>query len=188
MANREPLNKEQRQYISALTKHMHFRPRQHECFRTAQMLAIADAQSGNARITYAEGFARLISRDTFRHGWNLIDGQLFDLTLEKAHIDAEYFGLEVPTSEVERLVRKSRSYGSVLEEICRERKSSVHIVSDTRFIPDRHAHMVKEPRPSANDGYFGSLIRRFDEFLEAVEYWKEHEEPVLRAALASGGS
>ena len=103
-----------------------------------------------------------------QHAWNTIDGKLFDLTFDllekRGHscADARYFGIAIPTDEVKRIVCKLATYGSVLEEICRERKSSVHIVSFHRFIP------LANEVSCATARTHGTLISDFEEFLQAV--------------------
>ncbi len=165
---REQLNKEQRKYIRAALRDLRARPDIHACYRTAQLLAMIDSQHG--RVKYQEGFALSIA--PVQHAWNTIDGKLFDLTFDllekRGHscADVQYFGIAVPTDEVKRVVCKLASYGSVLEEICRERKSSVHIVSFHRFSP------VANEVSCATAWAHGTLISDFDEFLQAVAEWK----------------
>jgi hypothetical protein len=172
---REALTKEQQKHVREALRWAHIRPLPHACYRTAQGILFADLHLG--RIRYQEGMLAKPGINPVQHAWNTIDGRLFDLTqdmLEKRQgerKEARYFGFEVPTDEVKRIVGKRLVHMSVLEEICRERNSSVHIFSEYRFVPVWQEAMVKTGRrdTAGDDGRYGSLITTFEEFLEAVE-------------------
>src|SRR5579862_2556725 len=190
----EELTVEQRKYVREALRWCGIRALPRACYRTAQRLALAASDCG--RIKYHEGMMMIGPRVVpVQHAWNTIDGKLFDLTREvmerRAEIrrEARYFGVEVPTAEVKRIVLKTDVHYSVLEEICRERDSSVHIFCESRFVPIYQEHMEKMgwQDTAVDDGGCGELISTFEEFLEAVEDYARRRHAIDKIRFSPKG-
>jgi len=106
----------ERRLIELISRSIQFRRGQ--CFGNAQRAALLAAQLGAASAThtilYCEGYAHLPMPAPFSHGWCLLNGRVWDPTLEHLQVPARYLGIPIPLSFVHAVASKRGRFGPIL--------------------------------------------------------------------------
>lgn len=83
-----------------------FEPHQKQCYANSQRLVCYNDWEN---VKYYEGYAtnEKLGDMAFEHGWNMINGEVVDLTWEDG---VDYFGVEIPTEMIrERWVKTGKA-------------------------------------------------------------------------------
>lgn len=92
--------------------------RRGQCFGNAQRAALLAAELGAASaghiVVYCEGYAYLPMPAPFSHGWCLLNGRVWDPTLEHLRIPARYLGTPIPLSFVRAVALERGRFGPIL--------------------------------------------------------------------------
>jgi hypothetical protein len=92
--------------------------RRGQCFGNAQRAALLAAELGAASaghtVAYCEGYAYLPMPAPFSHGWCLLNGRVWDPTLEHLRIPARYLGIPIPLSFVHAVASERGRFGPIL--------------------------------------------------------------------------
>ncbi len=94
------------------------RIRRSQCYANAQRLLLAAAQLAvpmGHELAYGEGYARLSHFATpFAHAWCLVNGRVWDPTLEGLGVAVEYLGFMLPATFVHLTLRRRGRLGPML--------------------------------------------------------------------------
>lgn len=95
----------------------YFKPKPKSCFYNAQSIVIDFDE-----FEYWEGFAIDLSgvKIPLEHGWNVVNGEVVDITWQKEDQHILYFGCKIPTSYVrDRWLKDSYSQGYLIDYVAK---------------------------------------------------------------------
>lgn len=102
--------------IELISRSIEFR--RGRCYGNAQRAVLLAAELGAPAaghiLAYCEGYAHLPMPAPFSHGWCLLNGRVWDPTLEHHRAPARYLGIPIPLSFVHDVASGRRRFGPIL--------------------------------------------------------------------------
>lgn len=116
----QPWTEAERRLSALIARLVRFRPAQ--CYANAQQAVLLASRLGSvaARHTleYWEGFAYLPVPAPFAHGWCVLNGRVWDLSMEHLghNIGIGYLGMRIPSSYIKEAMIDRRTYAPLLHQ------------------------------------------------------------------------